>query len=320
MSRFMLPCSLALASFVAVTFTSDAFAHCFVGARFFPATLVTDDPCVADEMSIPTVAWSKTPDVPPATQWDIGVDFSKRITENFGVTVSQDWTQIRQPGGTVTSGFGNLGTTFQYQVLKERSHELAILAGLIVDWGHTGSTGSGFADTFSHLTPTIYFGKGFGDLPDSVSWIRPFAVTGQVGYQVPTNSFDFIQNAFIPQQLVYGASLQYSIPYLKSEVIDLQLPDFFNHLIPIVEVSLTTPVANNFGNPYTTTGTVNPGVIWVGSYFQVGLEAMIPINRESGSGVGVIGQLHLYLDDMFPTSIGQPLFGGTSAPPRKLTF
>ena len=140
----------------------------------------------------------------------------------------------------------------------------------IVDWGHTGSTGSGLADTFSRLTPTIYFGKGFGDLPDSFSWIRAFAVTGQVGYQIPTNSFDFTQNVFIPQQLVYGASLQYSMPYLKSEVIDLQLPDFFNHLIPIVEVSLTTPVANNFGNPYTTTGTVNPGVIWVGSYFQVG--------------------------------------------------
>jgi hypothetical protein len=25
---------------------SSAFAHCFVGARFFPATLATDDPCV----------------------------------------------------------------------------------------------------------------------------------------------------------------------------------------------------------------------------------------------------------------------------------
>jgi hypothetical protein len=47
---------------------SDGFAHCFVGARFFPATLATDDPCVADEMSLPTVAWAKTADVPPATQ------------------------------------------------------------------------------------------------------------------------------------------------------------------------------------------------------------------------------------------------------------
>jgi hypothetical protein len=92
--------------------TSNAVAHCFVGARFFPATLAIDDPCVADEMSSPTVSWSKTADVPP-------------------------------------------------------------------------------------------------------------------------------------------------------------------------------------GNSYITTGTVNPGVIWVGGYFQVGLEAVIPINRESGSGVGVLGQLHL---------------------------
>jgi hypothetical protein len=319
MSRYT-TLSFALASFFALASTSDALAHCFVGARFFPATLATDDPCVADEMSLPTVSWSKTADMPPASQWDIGFDLSKRITENFGVTISQDWTQIRQANGTVTQGFSNFGTTFQYQILKDPSHELAVLAGLIVDWGHTGSTGSGFATTYSQVTPTLYFGKGFGDLPDSFSWVRAFALTGQVGYQIPTNSFDFTQSVFIPQQLVYGASLQYSLPYLKSEIIDLQLPDFFNHLIPIVELSLTTPVSNNFGNSYTTTGTVNPGVIWVGSYFQIGLEAMIPINRDSGSGVGVLGQLHLYLDDMFPTTVGQPLFGGTTAAPRKLTF
>jgi len=318
MSR-LLPHTLALAGIIALTCTPQALAHCFVGARFFPATLAVDDPCVADEMSIPTVAWSKTADVPPASQLDVGIDFSKRITENFGVTVSQDWTSIRQANGTLTQGFDNFETTFQYQILKDREHELAILSGVIVDWGRTGSTGSGLATDYSLVTPTLYVGKGFGDLPSDFGWFRAFAVTGQVGYQIPTTSFDFTQNAFIPQQLVYGASLQYSMPYLKSEIIDLGLPDFINHLIPIVEVSLTTPVANNFGNPYTTTGTVNPGFIYVGSTFQVGLEAMIPVNRASGTGVGVLGQLHLYLDDMFPTTIGQPLFGGTS-PPRKLTF
>src|SRR5580692_11549157 len=169
MSRPLLH-TLALASVVAITFTSNALAHCFVGARFFPATLVTDDPCVADEMSLPTVAWSQTADVPPASQWDLGIDFSKRITENFGVTISQDWTQIRQANGTVTQGFSNFETTFQYQILKDPQHELAILSGLIVDWGRTGSTGSGFATDYSLLTPTLYFGKGFGDLPSSFGW------------------------------------------------------------------------------------------------------------------------------------------------------
>src|SRR5262249_9419807 len=64
-------CSRAIALallFVAVS-GAEALAHCFAGARFFPATLATEDPCVADELSLPTVQWSKTGDVPAATEW-----------------------------------------------------------------------------------------------------------------------------------------------------------------------------------------------------------------------------------------------------------
>jgi hypothetical protein len=115
-----------------------------------------------------------------------------------------------------------------------------------------------------------------------------------------------------PQFLMYGGSLQYSMPYLKSSVIDLQLPEFINHLIPIVEWRQQTQM-NNFNGADRTTGTINPGVIWVGSYFQVGAEAIIPVNSASGHGVGAIAQLHIYLDDIFPTTIGKPLFA-SSAP------
>ena len=51
-------------------------------------------------------------------------------------------------------------------------------------------------------------------------------------------------------------------------------------------------------------------------FYQIGVEALVPINRASGSGVGVVAQLHLYLDDIFPTTIGRPLFGGSSTPVR----
>lgn len=57
-----------------------------------------------------------------------------------------------------------------------------------------------------------------------------------------------------------------------------------------------------------TTGFVNPGVIWAGQSFQVGTEAVIPINRDSGTGVGFIAQLHFFLDDLFPTTLGRPIF------------
>jgi hypothetical protein len=311
-------CALAL-SFLPLTF-SDSFAHCFVGARFFPATLAIDDPCVADELSLPTVAWSRTGDTPSASEWDVSGELAKRITEDFGISIGETWSQIHQPGGFTAAGFSNLETAFQYQLLKDDSHELAMLLGLVIDWGGTGATNSGLGTSYSLLTPTYYFGKGFGDLPDSAGWLRAFAITGQIGYQIPTQSYDLTQNLFIPQVLNYGLALQYSMPYLKSEIRDLQLPDFINHLIPIVEAQLSTPVANNFGNSYVTTGTINPGVIWVGSYYQVGLEAVIPVNRDSGTGVGFLAQLHLYLDDIFPTTVGQPLLGGTQTAPRKLAF
>jgi hypothetical protein len=290
---------------------SAAFAHCFVGPRFFPATLVIDDPCVADEMSLPTVGWSPTPGTPPGSELDISAEFDKRITEDLGFGISDGWSQIRTPGGPLVQGFGNLETTLQYQLLKDASHETAMLLGLAVDWGGTGNVSGGIATPYSTLTPTYYFGQGFGNLPDDIGWARPLAITGQIGYQIPTTSYVVSQNLNVPQVLIYGASLQYSMPYLKSEVKDLQLPDFFNHLVPIVETQFFTPAANNLGNPSITTGTINPGVIYIGSTYQIGLEAIIPVNSGSGSGIGVLGQLHLYLDDMFPETLGRPLIGGT---------
>ena len=58
-----------------------------------------------------------------------------------------------------------------------------------------------------------------------------------------------------PKFLTYGGSLQYSMPYLKSSVKDLGLPEFLNHLIPLVEWSLTTEVSN-FDGEERTTGTI----------------------------------------------------------------
>jgi hypothetical protein len=315
MSRFLAhACALVLGLFLASLSLSYAFAHCFVGPRFFPATLVIDDPCVADEMSLPTVDWFPTSSVPPGSQIDVSAELDKRITEDLGFGISDVWTQIRTPGGPVVQGLDDLETTLQYQLLKNASTETAMLLGLIVDWGGTGNPAIG--TSYSMLTPTYYVGQGFGGLGDELAFARPFAVTGQIGYQIPTTSYVVSQNLNIPQVLVYGATLQYSMPYLKSEVKDFQLPDFFNHLIPLVEAQLFTPVVNNLGNPSVTTGTINPGVIYVGSTYQIGIEAIIPVNSASGSGVGVLAQLHLYLDDMFPNTLGQPLIGGNSTPTK----
>jgi hypothetical protein len=76
------------------------------------------------------------------------------------------------------SGFQNLETSFKYRLMKDPVHELIISVGLNVEWSGTGSARVG-AESFNTYTPTIFFGKGFGDLPDTAMWLRPIAVTGQ---------------------------------------------------------------------------------------------------------------------------------------------
>jgi len=312
---------------VALVCVPKSSAHEIVGSRFFPATLGIDDPGVNDELSLPTVDSFKTGDVPPVWQRDISAEFSKRITEDFAISFGTTYTFLDMMDSTApgANGFQNLETTFKYRVYKNPEHEFVMSVGLSVEWGGTGSTTVG-AEAVNVYTPTIYFGKGMGDLPDSLSWLRPVAITGQVGYAIPGRSstttasidpdtgdlsFDTEFNALV---LNWGLTIQYSMPYLKSSVIDLGLPDFVNHLIPIVEATMQTPVANTLTSGTQTTGTINPGVLWVGNKFQVGVEALIPINRQSGSNVGVIGQLHFYLDDIDPRGIGRPLFGPSTAP------
>src|SRR5262249_39499105 len=219
----------------------QAAAHCFVGARFLPATLAIDDPCVADELSAPTIARFHTGDDPSAKQTDVSWEFSKRITDTFGVSVERTWTHLGLPGmPNAASGFQNWETTFKYQFLTNAAHELVISAGVSVEWGASGSPPPGAA-RLTAVTPPGHLGKGFADLPDSAGWLRAFAVTGQAGYTIPTQSSTatidpdsgLLNVELNPRFAVYGASLQFSFPYLKANVIDLGLPDFINRLIPI---------------------------------------------------------------------------------------
>ena len=42
---------------------------------------------------------------------------------------------------------------------------------------------------------------------------------------------------------------------------------------------------------------------------EIGLEAVIPVNERTGKNVGVRALLNIELDDLFPTTVGRPLFG-----------
>jgi hypothetical protein len=292
---------LSLAAAIVIAQTSSALAHGFAGDRFFPATILTDDPFVASEISLPTFTLDPTQS-DGSREFDIGPDLSMLITPNWDFTIGSQWQHIRSPGLPTVTGWGGLTTGTQYQLFINGPHEAMALAALDVTWGNTGNLAVGAPD-FTTLSPTFDFGKGFGDLPDSLPWLRPLALTGNLSLNFPTKT----QSTGVPNpnSFFYGFAVEYSIPYLQSEVRDLGLPAPFNRMIPLVEFALTTPF--NRGQSGMTTGTVQPGFIWAGQYFQVGAEMIIPTNSLSGHGIGGVVQLHFYLDDLFPNSIGRPI-------------
>jgi hypothetical protein len=247
------------------------------------------------------------------------VDISKRITPEFAIEIGDTFTALNPHEGPAANGFGNLELSGKYQLIKNGVHEAIISIGLGVEVGGTGGRSVG-ADSFSTWTPGIFFGKGFGDLPAELGFVKPFAFTGQIGITIPTSARTRsvtvdsqtgereIEIERHPDVLEWGFALEYSVIYLQSQVKDIGLRAPFDRLIPLVEFAFESPL--NRGAQRQTTGTINPGIIWAGKYFQLGVEAIVPINDRTGNNVGVIAQLHFFIDDLFPHSLGRPLFGG----------
>ncbi len=165
--------------------TGTAAAHGIAGKRFFPATLATDDPFVADELSVPTIAsrkMSASGEESATRETGFSIDVSKRVTDNLGIGFGATYKVLQPEGGQAQRGFDNLAASVKYKFYQSDERETILSAGVL----------------------------------------RPFAVTGLIGLGIP---------------------------------------------------------------------------------------AIIPVNNRSGNRVGWIAQLHFFLDDLFPTSIGRPIFG-----------
>lgn len=272
----------------------SSWAHGFAGKRFFPSTLSVDDPFISDELSF-IFSHIKEPDQRTDA---LSVGYSKRILPHFGIEINDTYQFVKPNGEKTQHGFGNLSVGAKYQFLTNGPHETILSIGLDADIGHTGNS-SVNADEFTTITPGFFFGKGFGDLPDSVKHLRPLAITGVIGPSLPTSSQS-------PDTMNYGFTIQYNLQYLQSFVKDVGLPVPLNRMIVLVEFPFETDL--NSGSGGNTTGFVNPGLIWFGKYIQLGIEAQIPINERTGDHVGVLALVHFFIDDLFPNSLGRPIF------------
>jgi hypothetical protein len=296
-----------------------ASAHGFAGPHMFISTLLIDDPNVADEASLPTFMFLPQPNDGGVTPglYNLSFEFDKRITENFGFSLSDGYQWLHTPGVGTASGWQNLGGALKYKVYVNPEHEFMLSLGVSREFARTGATGSAGAaldnDDTSSTTPTIFWGKGFGDLPIGI--LRPLALTGTFGYQIADknlkvigtdpDSGDPLFNNGTSNQWSGGLSLQYSIRYLQSQVKDFGLPEFVNKLTPVAEVAWSSPASKP--NQSSTQYLFGVGINYTAETYALTVEALIPGNRQTGSHLGVIAQFHLYFDDLFPNSLGKPI-------------
>jgi hypothetical protein len=294
--RTFIGCAILAAALIARG--PPARAHGYAGERFFPPTITTDDPFAADELALPTVTAIKNTD--GVREVDIGFELDKLIFPNLSLGISDTHTLLYPHGAPRTNGWENLDLNLKYNAYTNEAHEFIASIGLQTEIGGTGSRSIG-RDAHSTFEPVFFFGKGFGDLPDSLAALKPLALTGVVGQTFPTAPDS-------PNTLEWGFSLQYQLPYLQSKVKDIGLPKPLRDMILLVEFPFET--AENRGERGLTTGSVNPGVLWETKWAQFGAEAIIPVNSVSGRNVGVVFQVWIFLDDLDPAHFGHPLFGG----------
>jgi len=303
-----------LISMVFLGYAHSANAHGIAGNRFFPGTLSFDDPAVADEAIVPNFSSFKHPDeggdvVDNRYSWS----FFRLLTKTLGVGIDSGWIH-RNWGVASRSGFDTTNLTIKGEVYRNDLHETLVSAGLSWGIGHSGAQGVG-ANTPDLIAPGIFFGKGFGDLPDSLSWLRPFGITGAVSLEHPMSGTAI--NFGIDEQsgqlspsvtrkvdtLHWGVALEFSTLYLTNRFTPGKLPkrEPLNQLVPLVEFSFDSLRGEK------TRATMNPGLSYVAVTWQIAAELIVPLNSEAGRGIGARAQLLLFLDDLIPSLFGRPL-------------
>jgi hypothetical protein len=289
---------------------APAHAHGVVGQRFIPSTLAVEDPFASDEMDL--LAINRGPRTSEGRETGFGFEISKRLHPDFAVSVEWEYQLVDPSDGPKIAGGANPEFNFKYVAFRSPAHEAIFSAGLSVEPGGVGA--KKIAEKVTTISPTIYFGKGFGDLPDLLNYLKPLALTGTVEFGVPANRHLAGEEDKFNTTVGYGFAFQYSIPYLQQFVKDVGIGAPFDRMFPLLEFNFETNV--NGPDRGATTAYVNPGLLWVGRHVELGLGAEIPLNSRSGANAGIRSLVHVFLDDLWPSIFTWTPFG-TIGPTQK---
>jgi hypothetical protein len=280
---------------------ADAYAHGVVGDRSFIEPFIAEDVNPKNEFVIARPEWDHSRD---GSALSVGFGLEKKISDRFSLTLDTEWDTIEPHGAPRESGFNNLGITGKYAFYINPAHEMIFSLALEA----TAPTGSRDVDAEKDWSfkPFLLYGKGLGDLPSSVKYLRPFALQGDAGFEI---SLDHDRTT----TFAHNISVQYSIPYLQQSVRDFGLKWPFNDLIWDTEFSFEHGV--NGEEHGKTSSFVTPGIVYMDRWVELGVAGRFPLNGNANRQFdwGIVWIVDLFIDDILPWTRWQ-LIGGMQPP------
>jgi hypothetical protein len=279
--------------------TARAHAHGVVGQRSFIEPFITEDVNPKNEFVIARPEWDHSRD---GRTLSLGFGLEKKISDRFSLTLDSEWDDItpKPRDEPHASGFNNLGITLKYAFFINPEHE-AITSVALESTAPTGTEQVGAEKDWS-FKPFLLYGKGAGDLPNTLKYLRPLAVQGDAGFEISTDQDR-------TTTLAHNIAVEYSIPYLQSFVRDFGLRWPFNALIADTEFNFEHGV--NGEEHGKTAAFVTPGFVYMDRYVEVGVAGRFPLNARAHEELdwGIVWIVDIFIDDIFPWTRWQPIGG-----------
>jgi hypothetical protein len=224
----------------------------------------------------------------------------KTVSPKSSFSLFVGYQRLEQEGEqTGASGFSNLGLAYKRVLITLPRHEFVFTVNpsLEVPIG-SSSVGS---ESHPRAGGDLLFQKGFGDLPDSLSMLRPAGIEGDAGWESKvTGARDDLVSADL--------ELEYSLNYLDANVAGGSVPYAIRDLTPHLDFDYAQYLSAH-RNSSQPDFELTPGIAWLNSTFEINLGVQVALNRaSSGSGaVAFVWLLGVSYDQLVP-ALGWNLF------------
>ena len=202
----------------------------------------------------------------------------KTISPKSSFSLFVGYQRLEQEGEqTSASGFSNLGLAYKRVLISIPRHEFVFTISPSLELP-IGSRSVG-SESHPRAGGDLLFQKGFADLPDSLSMLRPAGIEGDAGWESKvTGARDDLLSA--------NFELEYSLNYLDANVAGGSVPHAIRDLTPHLDFEYAQYLSAH-RNSSQPDFELTPGIAWLNSTFEINLGAQVALNRAS-SGTGAV--------------------------------